>query len=271
MALVAHVTAGHLLHEIPEGHAHDRRLLPGGAFDDALRDPVHVEGREHVGAGAQLLGARLAHDGRPAVRGPHHVEELVDAVVVGDGALVRQHQVGDHPVAGTQGVLDDVLLEGHVVDVLKDAGGHGAALEEDVPRGVPRLGLHLDEVDDPALLLYDVRAHEAVLPAEGCLGDVHVLPPEELGGAPEDGIVVLVLHGGQVGVRTDVVVDAGQVARLVAAVGQGLEEVILVVLVGVTVPVVVVVQRRRAEERLLEGGFGKQFHGLFMCFYQRYS
>ena len=56
-----------------------------------------------------------------------------------------------------------------------------------------------------------------------------------------------------VGAFAYLIVDFGQVADLVAAVGQSLEEVILVVLVGVTVPVVVVVQRRRAEERLLEG------------------
>ena len=52
----------------------------------------------------------------------------------------------------------------------------------------------------------------------------------------------------------------GNSPDLIAAIGQSLEEVILVVLVGVVLAIVIVIQRCWAEEGLLKGRFSEKSH-----------
>ena len=170
------------------------------------------------------------------------------------------------------GILDDIFLEGDIIDVFQNPGVDLVAigfLGEAIHRRVPGLCLYFNQVDGITLLFYDIRAHEAVLPAEGGFSNVDILITKQF---PCDFQGTIIIKDLDIGAFAYLIVDLSQVADLIAAIGQSLEEVILVVLVGVVLAIVIVIQRCWAEEGLLKGRFGEKSHmSMFgfqsYCFY----
>ena len=213
---------------------------------------------------AKLFCTSLANNHGP-VAILYHAEVLVDAVRIGYDRLVGQHQIGMNLITRA-GILDYVFLECDIIDVFQNTGVDLVAIVflcEAVYRRVPGLCLYLNQVDGITFLFNDIRAHKAVLPAEGSFSDIDILITKQFPGDFQGTVIIKYLY---VGAFADLIVDLGQVADLVATVGQSLEEVILVVLVGVVLAIIIVIQRCGAEEGLLEGRFGEKSHMLMFGF-----
>ena len=188
---------------------------------------------------AERVDSRLTDNLALAVRSPDHFEKLIDAIDVCNHAFIGQHKVGYNLEFRSQRILDDVFLESNVIYVLPDSRVHGIGSLCELPVGSPRLGLHLDKVDDIALLFNNIRAHEAVSPAESRFSNIYILALKQFYRTLQR--LFVSLKSGKVCIRLNVVVYLSQVSCLVTAIGQSLEEVILAVLVGIGLIVIIIV------------------------------
>ena len=150
-----------------------------------VADVVDVEGRHHLYlAGCYQLSGIVGHHGfRASVVVLDNLEQLVQSVNVCPFALVSHHQEGLDSkgfigVQRLQGIHDDVLLEGYIIDVGADAALDGPfrfRTDKSIFVRIPRLGLDLNEFDIVTMLLQDIDAHKQIAKAESCLGNVHLV------------------------------------------------------------------------------------------------